>query len=145
MNRSRWTPTSTFKPMVPDVPQVKSALERSETLASLMQRLRASQECLAAVKTCLPPAMAAHVKAGPIDEEGWTLLAANAAVSAKLRQLQPRIAAALAAKGIKVYKTFVGEYMTSLEMEGFSGSLLRLDDELKALLDAPADTIAFKA
>ena len=51
----------------------------------------------------------------------------------------------LAAKGIKVYRTFVGEYMTSLEMEGFSVSLLRLDDELKALLDAPADTIAFKA
>ena len=51
----------------------------------------------------------------------------------------------LAAKGIKVYKTFVGEYMTSLEMEGFSVSLLRLDDELKALLDAHADTIAFKA
>lgn len=51
----------------------------------------------------------------------------------------------LAAKGIKVYKTFVGEYMTSLEMEGFSVSLLRLDDELKALLDAPADAIAFKA
>ena len=44
-----------------------------------------------------------------------------------------------------VYKTFVGEYMTSLEMEGFSVSLLRLDDELKALLDAHADTIAFKA
>lgn len=102
MNNKRWTPTATFKPMVPDVPQVKSALERSETLASLMQRLRASQECLATVKACLPPAMAAHVKAGPIDEEGWTLLAANAAVSAKLRQLQPRIAAALAAKGIKV-------------------------------------------
>ena len=102
MNNKRWTPTATFKPMVPDVPQVKSALERSDTLAGLMQRLRASQECLAAVKTCLPPAMAAHVKAGPIDEEGWTLLAANAAVSAKLRQLQPRIAAALAAKGIKV-------------------------------------------
>ena len=35
--------------------------------------------------------------------------------------------------------------MTSLEMEGFSVSLLRLDDELKALLDAPADTIVFKA
>ena len=54
------------------------------------------------------------------------------------------IADVLAAKGIKVYKTFVGEYMTSLEMEGFSVSLLRLDDELKALLGAPADTIAFK-
>ena len=55
------------------------------------------------------------------------------------------VADVLAAKGIKVYKTFVGEYMTSLEMEGFSVSLLRLDDELKALLDAPADTIVFKA
>lgn len=55
------------------------------------------------------------------------------------------VADVLAAKGIKVYKTFVGEYMTSLEMEGFSVFLLRLDDELKALLDAPADTIAFKA
>ena len=50
----------------------------------------------------------------------------------------------LAEKGIKVYKTYVGEYMTSLEMEGFSISLLRLDDELKELLDAPVDTPAFK-
>lgn len=48
-------------------------------------------------------------------------------------------------KGIKVYKTFVGEYMTSIEMAGFSISLLRLDDELKELLDATADTPAFKA
>ena len=51
----------------------------------------------------------------------------------------------LAEKGIKVYKTLVGEYMTSIEMEGFSISLLRLDDELKELLDAKADTPAFKA
>ena len=49
----------------------------------------------------------------------------------------------LAAKGIKVHETFVGNYMTSIEMAGFSISLLRLDDELKALLDAPADTAAF--
>ncbi len=50
----------------------------------------------------------------------------------------------LTEKGISVYKTLVGNYMTSLEMEGFSISLLRLDEELKELLDAPADTIAFK-
>lgn len=56
-----------------------------------------------------------------------------------------RVADVLAEKGIKVYKTFVGEYMTSLEMEGFSISLLRLNDQLKELLDAPADTPAFKA
>lgn len=56
-----------------------------------------------------------------------------------------RVSDVLAEKGIKVYKTLVGEYMTSLEMEGFSISLLRLDDELKQLLDAEADTPAFKA
>lgn len=46
--------------------------------------------------------------------------------------------------GINIYKTFVGEYMTSLEMAGFSISVLKLDSELKELLDAPADTPAFK-
>ena len=51
----------------------------------------------------------------------------------------------LAAKGISIYKTFVGNYMTSIEMQGFSLSLLRLDDEMKALLNAPADTPAWKA
>lgn len=55
-----------------------------------------------------------------------------------------RVADVLAEKGIKVYRTFVGEYMTSLEMEGFSLSLLRLNDQMKQLLDAPADTPAFK-
>lgn len=54
------------------------------------------------------------------------------------------VADVLAEKGIKVYKTFVGEYMTSIEMQGFSISLLRLDDEMKTLLDAPADTPAWK-
>jgi dihydroxyacetone kinase-like protein len=34
--------------------------------------------------------------------------------------------------------------MTSLEMEGFSISLLKLDSETKSLLDAKADTPAFK-
>lgn len=54
------------------------------------------------------------------------------------------VADVLADKGIKVYKTMVGEYMTSIEMQGFSISLLRLDDELKKLLDAPADTPAWR-
>ena len=45
-------------------------------------------------------------------------------------------------KGVKVYDTMVGNYMTSIEMAGFSLTLLRLDDELKRLYDAPADTAA---
>lgn len=55
-----------------------------------------------------------------------------------------RVSDVLAEKGIKVYKTMVGEYMTSIEMQGFSISLLRLDDELKKLLDEPADTPAWR-
>ena len=55
------------------------------------------------------------------------------------------VADVLAARGIRVYKTLVGNYMTSIEMAGFSISLLRLDEELKALLDAPADTPAYKS
>ncbi|NLM74062.1 MAG: dihydroxyacetone kinase subunit DhaK [Clostridiaceae bacterium] len=56
-----------------------------------------------------------------------------------------RVADVLKSKGIKVYRTFVGEFMTSIEMQGFSVTLLRMDDELKRLLDAKADTPAFKA
>ncbi len=50
----------------------------------------------------------------------------------------------LTEKGIKIHKTFVGEFMTSLEMAGFSVTLLKLDDELKELLEAPADTPALR-
>ena len=47
-------------------------------------------------------------------------------------------------KGINIHRTLVGDYMTSLEMAGASISLLKLDDELKQLLDAKADTPAFR-
>ncbi len=50
----------------------------------------------------------------------------------------------LGKKGIKIYDTMVGNYMTSIEMAGFSITLLRLDDELKKLYDAKADTPALK-
>jgi len=49
----------------------------------------------------------------------------------------------LAAKDIKIYHTWVGNYMTSIEMAGFSITLLRLDEELKELYDAKASTPAF--
>lgn len=47
-------------------------------------------------------------------------------------------------KGISVYHSYVGEYATSMEMAGFSISLLKVDAELKELLAAPADTPFFK-
>ena len=47
-------------------------------------------------------------------------------------------------KNITAYKTFVGNYTTSLEMTGCSLSLLKLNDKMKTLLDASCDTPAFK-
>jgi dihydroxyacetone kinase len=41
-------------------------------------------------------------------------------------------------RNLIIYRSFVGEYATSMEMAGASLSLLRLDEELKQLLDAPA-------
>ena len=54
-----------------------------------------------------------------------------------------KVDALLKEKGIKVHKYYVGEYVTSLEMAGFSISLLKLDEELKKYLDAPAQTPFF--
>ena len=36
-------------------------------------------------------------------------------------------------------RSYVGEYCTSLDMAGASLTLVKLDDELNALLDAPAE------
>jgi dihydroxyacetone kinase-like protein len=45
---------------------------------------------------------------------------------------------------IKVGRSYVGEFFTGLEMAGFSVTLMRLDEELKELLKAPADTPYYK-
>ena len=44
---------------------------------------------------------------------------------------------------IRIYKSLVGNFMTSLDMAGASLSFLKLDEELKHYLEAPADTPAF--
>jgi dihydroxyacetone kinase len=53
------------------------------------------------------------------------------------------VMAELDAAGIGVYRIFTGNYMTSLEMAGASVSLLKMDDELKTLLDAKSDAPGF--
>lgn len=52
--------------------------------------------------------------------------------------LYRRIQHLLTDAGLSIYKPFIGEYATSMEMAGASLSLLMLNDELKRLLDAPA-------
>ncbi|MBD5788293.1 dihydroxyacetone kinase subunit DhaK [Cellulosimicrobium terreum] len=45
-------------------------------------------------------------------------------------------------RGVQVTRSLVGNYVTSLEMQGASVTVLRLDDELTALWDAPVRTAA---
>ena len=47
-------------------------------------------------------------------------------------------------KGIKIYRAYVGNYFTSLEMMGVTLTLTKLDDELKELIDDEADTMGLK-
>jgi len=49
----------------------------------------------------------------------------------------------LAERGITIVRTYVGEFITSLQMAGLSVTVTRVDDELLSLLDAPARTVRF--
>jgi len=53
--------------------------------------------------------------------------------------LYGRAAQQLADKGINVTRSYVGEYCTSLDMAGASVTLVKLDDQLNQLFDAPAE------
>lgn len=48
-----------------------------------------------------------------------------------------RVAEVLEREGVRVFQTYVGNYMTSLEMAGFSVTLLKLDEDMKRHLQAP--------
>ena len=50
----------------------------------------------------------------------------------------------LSTKGLKVYESYVGNYFTSLEMMGITLTLMKLDDELKELIDVEVDTMGLK-
>jgi dihydroxyacetone kinase-like protein len=50
----------------------------------------------------------------------------------------------LEARGVEVARSLVGSYVTSLEMQGASVTVLRLDEELAALWDAPVHTTALR-
>ncbi|MEY4561419.1 MAG: hypothetical protein RLZZ618_696 [Pseudomonadota bacterium] len=81
---------------------MEEALGRSAPLAKLQQLLRDSRARFEDIRSCLPTTLAMHIQPGPVDDEGWSLIAANASVAAKLRQLQPRLEETLKARGWQV-------------------------------------------
>ncbi len=77
------------------------------------------------------------------DEVGVLVNGLGATPKEELYILFRGVKRILDAEGLRVHRVWVGEYATSLEMAGASVSLLRLDDELKRLVDAPAATPFF--
>jgi hypothetical protein len=76
-----------------------TALDRSEPLTHLMQRLRDSKARFGAIAPLLPAGLHSAVRPGPLDDSAWVLLASHAAAAAKLRQLLPTLTEALRAQG----------------------------------------------
>lgn len=83
----------------------------------------------------------------PVEKDEEVAVMINGLSGTPLMELyiiNKKVQEILEERGIKCYKTFVGEFMTALEMAGCSVTLLKLDEELKELLDAKADTPALK-
>ena len=55
-----------------------------------------------------------------------------------------RAAEILAERGVRVERSLVGNYITALEMQGASVTVLRLDDEMTQLWDSPVKTPAMR-
>lgn len=62
-------------------------------------RIQASRDRLTALEPYLPSAMRQQIQAGPIDNEGYTLLTDSPAVATKLRHLLPILEQALLGLG----------------------------------------------
>lgn len=62
----------------------------------------------------------------------------------ELYVLYNEIESILSQKGIKIHRSYVGNYFTSLDMMGATLTVMKLDDELKQLLDAPVYTMGLK-
>jgi hypothetical protein len=93
--------------VVPVALAIDDALRANASLARLRERLDESRRRFAAIQTLLTGSLAAQVEPGPLDDTGWTLLAANASAAAKLRQLLPRIEQHLTECGRPVLATRV--------------------------------------
>jgi hypothetical protein len=85
-----------FKPSL----ALADALQRSDPLSALLQRVRQSQQRLAVVLPLLPEPLRAGLSAGPLDDSAWQLVVASQAAAAKLRQLLPAMQAALEQAGL---------------------------------------------
>ena len=96
MGASKSSPASVPLPL-----SLGAAIATSDSLVSLAARLRESEQRFETIAPLLPDNLAQELRPGPIDDEGWSLLASNAAVAAKLRQLLPRLSNELRSRSFR--------------------------------------------
>lgn len=58
--------------------------------------------------------------------------------------LYNKVAQLLRDQGIRIYRPYVGNYFTSLEMMGATVTVMKLDEELKLLIDLEADCMGLR-
>ncbi len=84
------------------------------------------------------------VEAGCTDELALLVNGFGATPLQELYLFNNSVLKVLSERNLNVSRVFVGNYMTSIDMEGASLSILKMDEELKKYLTAPSDAPAFK-
>ncbi len=81
---------------------------------------------------------------GEGDEVAVMVSGLGATPVMELYVLYGEVVRLLEAKKISVYRSYVGNYFTSLDMMGATLSVMKLDTELKELMDLPVNTVGLK-
>jgi len=102
----------------------KPLLTADETGRLLAERIASDLDCPAGSRVAL---LVNGLGATPLMEQYLVYRAAHAAILER---------------GLTVERSYVGEYITSLQMAGVSATMTLLDDELLSFLDAPARTVS---
>lgn len=79
------------------------------------------------------------------DEVALLINNLGASTMLELLIVNRRVRQILEREGISVHRTYMGSYLTSQEMAGFSISLMKLDGELKHYLDLPSSSFGFSS
>src|SRR5699024_7289388 len=80
----------------------------------------------------------------PDDEVVVLVNGLGATSQMELYNINKEVDAILSENNIKTYKSYVGNFITSMEMGGFSVTLMKLDETLKSCIDHPVDCPNFK-
>jgi len=80
----------------------------------------------------------------PGDEVAVLVSGLGATPVMELYVLYDEIEKLLTEKGVKIYRPYVGNYFTSLEMMGATLTVMKLDEELKELIDIPCYSTGLK-